>query len=194
MASKFEQLVEEFETNIGDASIAVLRGQKEKANNRNHPRIVCIPKGGPIVPTERPGFELLPNGKKARRIADRLFKIEVECWGPDEETTEALYFNAINAWRKATHNSLEFGEEIWPHESEDQAGNDEDGDVIAFSFSISMPIWEGQIPILTPTVVPSRTLTIPDTFVNTAKLDKPTEAHPDGNPEDPLNQESFDQP
>lgn len=193
MASKFEQLVQDFETNIGDPSIAILRGQKEKANNRNHPRIVCIPKGGPIVPTERPGYELLPNGKKSRRIADRKFKIEVECWGPDEETTEALYFNAVNAWRKATHNSLEFGEEIWPHESEDQAGNDEDGDVIAFSFSISMPIWEGQIPILTPTVVPGRTLTTLTGTENTVKLDKPTEANPDGNPEDPLNQENFSQ-
>jgi hypothetical protein len=186
MASRFAQLVTEFTTILNDSSVKILSGRKEQDSTKNAPRIVCIPLGGPIESPDKVGGELLPNGKRATRIAQRRFKVEVECWGKDEETAEALYLNALNAWRKMTHASIEFGEEDWPSQEAGSDGRDKAGEIIKFTVVVTMPVYSGQIPLATPTITPAKTLKVAPDFVNTVKLD-------DGNPEDPLNQESFTQ-
>jgi hypothetical protein len=186
MASRFAQLVTEFVTTLNDPSVKVLSGRREVDSTKNAPRVVCIPMGGPIEAPDKPGGELLPNGQRAKRIAIRKLKVEVECWGKDQETAEALYFNALNAWRKMTHASVEFGEEQWPSQEEGSDGRDKAGEIIKFTIIVTLPIFSGQIPLGTPTVTPAKVLKVAPDFINKVKLDE-------GNPEDPLNQEDFTQ-
>lgn len=157
MASAIQEIVTGFIAELADpanfTATNVVVGEGQRARNGPMPRIVFVPIGGPIEPPDRPGGRVIVttgSGTKARQIYTRNLQILCELHGSNIENAEIMLHNSVRAMRKQLDNSVRFGEEVWLSQQEGEDGVNDFGEVVTFTFTVQLPIYDINRPLTLP--------------------------------------------
>jgi hypothetical protein len=137
--------VTEFITVVNDPALTVASvklGRKETWANRTYPSVVFVPLGGPIVPPDRVGAGKIDPDTRSKILLVRNCQILVECHGQNWGQCEDLLHECTRAVRNILHNSVEISDELWPSQEPDSDGFDKDGELVTFTFTWQIPIYD----------------------------------------------------
>ncbi len=139
------------QANVGRTpALALLIGEKHKAENGVPPRIVWVPVSESFGPAKK-------IGGNPRAVRTRLATVECEVWGADLATTEQM----INDIIFAAHTALGHG---W---YEVQSGRwKTEGELRALGYECALT-WTFEIPV----VGTAATATTPETYTTTTTID-----------------------
>lgn len=140
MSSKLQQIVDHWESQLGDAQVRWALGRRELQRHVDAPRVVVVPVGGPIEPAREVGRRDISSAA-SRTLYQRSVAVEVYVWGRDQEETEQLYESVIVALRRSdAMGSVRLGDEAHIAETPEQAGDVNRGDAIMFTVTFEIPI------------------------------------------------------
>lgn len=174
-----EQLIAEVFTELVSIlpTVTTAVGRLATSANAAPPRVVAIPLGGSIDPTDQPGrqrFATPTAGSPtppyaARRIAVRKFNIEWQCHAApadpsviDFGPSEVLFLLLVRLINKACHNSVIFSNEEWIDQQEGNDGAMRHGTLIKVTSTVAIPLldepWTYHTLTGTPPFVTTATL------------------------------------
>jgi hypothetical protein len=130
-------------TTPGDTpEVRVYTRREDLDNNDDGPSVCCVPIGGPILAPDTNGSQLATiDGKRVslRIIRDRVFSTDVYLWGNSRAQAEALLGQTLLAF-EGFHNMIEFGDEKWEDQQEDQGGVMTCGTMISFRATLRIAV------------------------------------------------------
>lgn len=153
MASRFDQILDAFWSQLNDPSVTRVKERRNLATNKAIPAITFIGLGASITPPDQVGEgKIIDPGagteSRGKHVRLRAFNIFMVVQGQTEEQAEQLQHNAIAAWELACSGSIDFSEEDWP---EQQEGNDHwtrRGHAITCSLTVQLPVYANPKPLV----------------------------------------------
>jgi hypothetical protein len=136
--SRFDAIVNDLAERLGPI-VAVERTRKEIVRHAAPPRIVVVPTGGTIGPTQEIGRRDITNNA-TRSLYQRNLRCEVYCWGRDRSEAEDLLHNVVVALHHGAQGSYQLGAEEWINEREDRFSDLLHGEMIMLEAILEVPI------------------------------------------------------
>ena len=141
MASRFNQIVDEVHTDPTLAGIGYATGRLAEKENADYPRIVWIPVGGPITPTDNVGGRLATgNTQRIKQLRTVELNCEVHLWGQDVEQAENMMHLLIAACYRLLVGSVVFGSHTWATQTQTGADYSARGQKIELDLTIKIPV------------------------------------------------------
>ena len=152
MPSRFNQIVDEVHADAALAGIGYATGRLAEKENADYPRIVWIPVGGPITPTDNVG------GRLANAGADRIKQLrtvelncEIHIWGQDVEQAENMLHALVASSYRLLAGSVMFGSHSWETQTQTGADYSARGQKIVMDLTLKIPITDNAQALTTIT-------------------------------------------
>lgn len=133
-----------------DSQVPTIRlAYREEARHEHGspPRIVCVAKGGPIIPPDQVGGRMHAlGGERANARRVRVFTINVYVWGQDDGQSDSLLNNSVIAFSHIYSDSGQpgkgavFGDELWEDQQPGAGGQETYGSEISFSVTFEFTV------------------------------------------------------
>lgn len=141
MASRFDQIVTEVHADAALAGIGYATGRLAEKENADYPRIVWIPTGGPITPTQNVGGRLATgNTQRIKQLRTVELNCEVHIWGENVEQAESLMHALVASCYRLLVGSVEFGNHSWETQTQTGADYSARGQKIQLEVTLKIPI------------------------------------------------------
>ena len=141
MPTRFNQIVDEVHTDPTLAGINYATGRLAEKENADWPRIIWIPTGGPITPTQNVGGRLTGGGtERTRQLRTVELECEVNIWGEDAEQAENMMHLLIAACWRLLMGSVEFGSHVWDTQTQTGADYSARGQKIQLDVTLKIPV------------------------------------------------------
>jgi hypothetical protein len=154
--SSAEDIAAAMVTDLNDpllTSANVLAGAKNLFLNQCGPRIIVVPRGGPLETPDNPGHGKYAD-TKARIIAHRVVQYHVYCHGVNGGQAEQLLHQVIRVLRNRYLTAAVFGQEEWIQGDPETDAFNLDGQVVRLAVTLRYAVYDIARPLTALTASP----------------------------------------